>query len=111
MLARDHAWMWYSVCQACMLTMQVDGGKAAPFILQLDLQMDAPVITMPRFSDSQDNVKVDLGAVRMSNAVAWHAGSSPNDPQVWLKRVEMCSAGPYMCADVSGLARQCPLQN
>ena len=54
---------------------------APPFVLQLDLQMDAPVIMMPRFSDSSDNVKVDLGAVHLSNSVGWRSGNSLSDPQ------------------------------
>lgn len=55
---------------------------AAPLVLHMDLHMDAPVITMPRFSNSTDNIKVDLGSVHLSNQVAWRSGSSVSDPQV-----------------------------
>ena len=66
---------------------QAGAKDAAPFVLHMDLQMDAPVITMPRFSDSNDNVKVDLGAVHLSNSIAWQAGSSISDP-----KASSCSA-------------------
>ena len=64
------------------MQVQAQQGSGAPFVLQLDLQMDAPVIAMPRYSDSKDNGKVDLGAVHMSNQIIWHTGNNVNDPQV-----------------------------
>ena len=63
--------------------LQAPSKTAAPFVLNLDLHMDAPIITMPRQSDSSDNVKVDLGSVKLGNAVSWHSGSSLNDPEAW----------------------------
>lgn len=90
-----------------MTTISLQASKSAvPFILQLDLHMDAPVITMPRFSDSNDNVKVDLGAVRMSNAVAWHAGSSPTDPQAWHPRSSTAAWRGHEICSMAALPRQ-----
>lgn len=54
--------------------------------------MDAPVISMPRFSDSSDNVKVDLGAVHLSNSVQWRSGSQLSDPQARHPAIDHASA-------------------
>ena len=72
-------------------------------VLQLDVSMDAPVITMPRNSDSKDAVEVDLGSLRLHNSVAWRKGSSADDPQV-CHHVNHNSlfAPPRICNAVSG---------
>ena len=44
--------------------------------------MSAPVITMPRSSDASDSLVVDLGQLKLSNAVTWHGASSPTDRHV-----------------------------
>ena len=44
--------------------------------------MDAPVITMPRSSDSQDFLEVDLGELKMTNRINWRFGTSPKDKKV-----------------------------
>lgn len=46
--------------------------------------MDAPVITMPRSSDSQDFLEVDLGELKMTNRINWLFGTSPKDKKVIL---------------------------
>ena len=51
-------------------------------VLVLDINMDAPVITMPRNSDSSDSLQLDLGSLHLSNTVSWRGGSSGDDPQV-----------------------------
>ena len=53
-------------------------------ILELNVTMEAPNITMPRNSDSKDAVHLDLGSFSLSNAVAWRRGDSFKDPQVIL---------------------------
>lgn len=52
------------------------------FILLLDLDMDAPVITMPRHSESMDEIEVDLGSLHLSNTFSWSGGSSVDNPKV-----------------------------
>lgn len=54
------------------------------FLLLLDVEADAPVITMPRSSDSQDFLEVDLGTLKMTNHIAWLYGGSPRDKRVCL---------------------------
>ena len=54
------------------------------FLLLLDVEADAPVITMPRSSDSHDFLEVDLGTLKMTNHIAWLFGSSPRDKRVGL---------------------------
>lgn len=51
-------------------------------ILELKVSMEAPNITMPRSSDSSDGIEVDLGSLRLSNAVAWRNGDSIKMPEV-----------------------------
>ena len=52
------------------------------FLLLLDVEMDAPVITMPRSSDSQDFLEVDLGELKITNRINWLFGTSPKDKKV-----------------------------
>ena len=56
--------------------------SAVGFLLLLDVEADAPVITMPRSSDSQDFLEVDLGTLKLTNHIAWLFGSSPRDKRV-----------------------------
>ncbi len=49
------------------------------FLLLLDVEAEAPVITMPRSSDSQDFLEVDLGTLKMTNHIKWLFGSNPRD--------------------------------
>ena len=52
------------------------------FLLLLDVEAEAPVITMPRSSDSQDFLEVDLGTVKMTNHIKWLFGTNPRDKKV-----------------------------
>ena len=52
------------------------------FLLLLDVEAEAPVITMPRSSDSQDFLEVDLGTVKMTNRIKWLFGTTPKDKKV-----------------------------
>ena len=60
------------------------GGKkeGVGMILMLDIDMEAPVITMPRGSDSKDTIVVDLGSLHLGNRVTWRNGDSVDNPQV-----------------------------
>lgn len=60
--------------------MQADDKPA--MILELNISMEAPNITMPRSSDSKDAIEVDLGSLRLNNAVAWRNGDSMKRPEV-----------------------------
>ena len=60
--------------------LQVDDKPA--MILELNISMEAPNITMPRSSDSNDAIEVDLGSLRLGNAVAWRNGNSMKTPEV-----------------------------
>ena len=42
-----------------------------PVIVMLDVDADAPVITMPRRTDSGDAIEVDLGRLALRSEVAW----------------------------------------
>ena len=57
--------------------------RAMGFILLLDLDMDAPVITMPRHSESMDEIEVDLGSLHLSNTFSWSGGSSVDNPSIF----------------------------
>ena len=52
------------------------------FLLLLDVEADAPVITMPRSSNSQDFLEVDLGMLKMTNHITWLFGTNPRDKGV-----------------------------
>ena len=52
------------------------------FLLLLDVEAEAPVVTMPRSSDSQDFLEVDLGTLKMTNRINWLFGSNPKDKKV-----------------------------
>lgn len=55
------------------------GGKAVGTLLLLDVEMAAPVITMPRCSDSRDALEVDLGHLQLRNALTWRGGAGAGD--------------------------------
>ena len=59
-----------------------EGSKEVGAILQMDIEMEAPVISMPRSSDSEDSLQIDLGFLNLHNSLKWIGGSSPEDPQV-----------------------------
>ena len=59
-----------------------EGDKAMGAIIQMDIEMEAPVISMPRSSDSEDSLQIDLGFLSLHNSLKWMGGSSPDDPQV-----------------------------
>lgn len=59
-----------------------EGNKEVGAVLQLDIEMEAPVISMPRSSDSEDSLQIDLGFLNLHNSLKWIGGSSPEDPQV-----------------------------
>jgi len=46
-----------------------------PFILAMDVEMSAPVISMPRSSSSGDAIEVDLGVLRLITTVSGSGGS------------------------------------
>lgn len=60
-------------------------------IMELNVTMEAPNITMPRNSESEDSVEVDLGSLHLSNAVAWRNGTSIKVPEVRSSSTAYCS--------------------
>ena len=63
-------------------TVVPEGNKEVGAVLQMDIEMEAPVISMPRSSDSEDSLQIDLGFLNLHNSLKWIGGSSPEDPQV-----------------------------
>ena len=62
-------------------------GKSVGTLLLLDVEMEAPVITMPRCSDSRDALEVDLGHLQLRNALSWRGGAGAGDKKVGIVRV------------------------
>ena len=58
------------------------GRRGVGFLLLLDVEMSAPVITIPAGTDSRDAVLADLGQLRLSNALTWHGGDGAHDKKV-----------------------------
>ncbi len=55
------------------------------FLLLLDVELNAPVIKMPRNSESLDALEVDLGTFTLTNRIAWVGGEgSASDRKVIL---------------------------
>ena len=64
-------------------------GKEKPaMVLELNISMEAPNITMPRSSNSKDAIEVDLGSLRLGNAVAWRNGNSMKIPEVSMQELK-----------------------
>ena len=63
---------------------QASKPKGPPFVLQMDVKLAAPVITMPRSTDSSDSMQVDLGSLHLTNNVRFVRGSQENLPEVSL---------------------------
>jgi hypothetical protein len=55
------------------------GRKGVGFLLLLDVEMAAPVITVPAGTDSRDALLVDLGTLALSNALSWRGGEGAHD--------------------------------
>ncbi|GMH39652.1 hypothetical protein BSKO_07550 [Bryopsis sp. KO-2023] len=51
------------------------GGSEAVTMVLLDVKLDAPIVHMPRNSDVQECIVVDLGRVQVSNRVRWLGAS------------------------------------
>ncbi len=77
--------------------------KPQPMHLLLDVQLDAPVITMPKTSSSPDYMEVDLGRLDIRNTIAYEEGSSavPGHGTL-LDNLEVGGAG-VSCAPVLAL--------
>ena len=65
-----------------------EGTQEVGSVLQLEIDVEAPVISMPRTSDSQDSVQLDLGYINVHNSLEWFGGSSVEDPKVCLVCVQ-----------------------
>lgn len=77
-----------------------EGSKEVGAVVQLDIEMEAPVISMPRGSDSQDSVQLDLGFVNLHNSLRWTGGSSTDDPQVHGRRLSLYAPAAVMLGDL-----------
>ena len=51
---------------------------SAPMVVLLDLDLEAPVVVMPRGTESLDYVELDLGTLKVSNRVGWLETSVPD---------------------------------
>ena len=76
-----HSWNGDRKSPQCLWESSQAEDKPA-MILELNISMEAPNITMPRSSDSRDAIEVDLGSLRLGNAVAWRNGNSMKSPDV-----------------------------
>lgn len=71
------------------------------FLLLMDVELNAPVITIPRSSDSLDALEVDLGTFTLSNHIAWFGGEgSVSDRKVHFT-LRLAPLGCVMCHQVS----------
>lgn len=70
---------------------QTSKPKGPPFVLQMDVKLAAPVITMPRSTDSSDSMQVDLGSLHLTNNVRFVRGSQENLPEVSLSILQCMS--------------------
>ncbi len=61
---------------------KASSSKGTPFVLQMDIKLAAPVITMPRSTDSSDSMQVDLGSLHLTNTVRFVKGSLDKLSQV-----------------------------
>ena len=69
-------------CRGCLIDHHAQAPKqkeAEPFVMQLDVEVAAPVIVIPRSTDSTDHMRVHLGALALSNECSW--GLSESHPQ------------------------------
>ena len=66
-------------------------------LLLLDVEMAAPVITMPRCSDSRDALELDLGHLQLRNALSWRGGAGAGDRKVAHDRGSCVWPDPAPC--------------
>ena len=77
-----------------------EGNQEVGSVVQLDIDMEAPVISMPRTSDSQDSVQLDLGYINVHNSLKWFGGSSVEDPKVYTGWQRECNPDALCCLSV-----------
>ncbi|KAL6634351.1 hypothetical protein ACP70R_027022 [Stipagrostis hirtigluma subsp. patula] len=85
---------------------EIDGGSA----IKLDLSLDTPIIIVPKNSQSEDYIQLDLGQLKVRNEFSWH-GAEESDPSA--VRLDILNAeinGINMAVGVNGTLGKCMIR-
>ncbi|KAL6841988.1 hypothetical protein ACP4OV_028188 [Aristida adscensionis] len=85
---------------------EIDGASA----IKLDLSLDTPIIIVPKNSQSEDCIQLDLGQLKVRNEFSWHGGEE-NDPSA--VRLDVLNAeinGINMAVGVNGTLGKCMIR-
>ncbi|XP_024384462.1 uncharacterized protein [Physcomitrium patens] len=78
----------------------VEGSSA----VKLDFSLDTPIIIMPRSSDSQEFMQLDLGHLEVHNSFEWHGGDKDVASAVHLDVLHIELTGINMVVGINGQA-------
>ncbi|XP_015689233.1 uncharacterized protein LOC102707936 [Oryza brachyantha] len=78
---------------------EIDGASA----IKLDLSLDTPIIIVPKNSQSEDYIQLDLGQLKISNDFSWHGGEESDPSAVRLDILHAEINGINMAVGVNGI--------
>uniref|UniRef100_A0A0D9VFX1 C2 domain-containing protein n=1 Tax=Leersia perrieri TaxID=77586 RepID=A0A0D9VFX1_9ORYZ len=78
---------------------EIDGASA----IKLDLSLDTPIIIVPKNSQSEDYIQLDLGQLKIRNDFSWHGGEETDPSAVRLDVLHAEINGINMAVGVNGI--------
>ncbi|KAK3154093.1 hypothetical protein QOZ80_2BG0185880 [Eleusine coracana subsp. coracana] len=85
---------------------EMDGASA----VKLDLSLDTPIIIVPKNSQSEDFIQLDLGQLKVSNEFSWHGGEETDPSSVRLDILNAEINGINMAVGVNGTLGKCMIR-
>ncbi|XP_062219043.1 uncharacterized protein LOC133918926 [Phragmites australis] len=85
---------------------EIDGASA----IKLDLSLDTPIIIVPKNSQSEDYIQLDLGQLKVRNEFSWHGGEESDPSAVWLDILSAEINGINMAVGVNGTLGKCMIR-
>jgi vacuolar protein sorting-associated protein 13A/C len=85
---------------------EMDGSSA----IKLDLSLDTPIIIVPKNSQSEDYIQLDLGQLKVRNDFSWHGGEESDPSSVRLDVLHAEINGINMAVGVNGTLGKCMIR-
>ncbi|XP_062223332.1 uncharacterized protein LOC133922148 [Phragmites australis] len=85
---------------------EIDGASAT----KLDLSLDTPIIIVPKNSQSEDYIQLDLGQLKVRNELSWHGGEESDPSAVRLDILNAEINGINMAVGVNGTLGKCMIR-
>ncbi|CAL5058295.1 unnamed protein product [Urochloa decumbens] len=86
---------------------EIDGASA----IKLDLSLDTPIIIVPKNSQSEDYIQLDLGQLKLRNEFSWHGGEETDPSAVRLDVLHAEINGINMAVGINGTLGKCMIRD